>query len=203
MPSAWSKRDCQPATAAAYRDATATHGDLALSEENGLSVTRSADSSTITLIGSLDAINAALDGLTFTRQDGYLGSASVQITSTNPWPSSGPRSSTDTIQIGAVQSSRPGLVATYYSDTWLGTPVSAQIDSTVNIDGSGGGSPAAGVGSSNWSACWDGLIQIPQSGDYTFYTTTDGGCRLWINNQLVIDDWDVDKHRPRIQPRSP
>ena len=118
-----------------------------------------------------------------------MGSASIQITSTNPWPDSGPRSSTDTIQIGSVQSSNAGLVATYYSDTWLGTPVATQIDSTINFDGSGG-SPAPGVGSTNWSARWDGLIQIPQTGTYTFYTTTGGGCRLWVNNQLLIDNWD-------------
>ncbi len=167
---------------------TATHGSLALGSEDGLTVTRSDDSSTITLIGSLDDINAALDGLTFARQDGYAGEGSIQITSTNPWPSSGPRSSTSTIQIGAVQASNPGLVATYYSDTWLGTAVTTQVDSAVNLDGNGG-SPAAGVAASNWSACWDGLIQIPQTGTYTFYTSTDAGCRLWVNNQLLIDNW--------------
>ena len=115
---------------------TATNGTLALGSNEGLTVTHSDDFSTITLTGSLGDINAALDGLTFTRQEGYLGSASIQITSTNPWPDSGPRSSTDTIQIGSVQSSRAGLVATYYSDLWLGTPVVTQIDSTINLDGS-------------------------------------------------------------------
>ena len=167
---------------------TASNGTLALGGEDGLTVATSDDSSTITLTGSLDNINAALDGLTFTRQDGCLGTASIEITSTNPWPSGGPRSSTDTIQIGAVQSSNAGLVATYYSDTCLGTPVATQIDAAINLNGSGG-SPAAGVGSSNWSACWDGLIETPQTGAYTFYTTTDAGCRLWVNNQLVIDTW--------------
>ena len=80
-------------------------------------------------------------------------------------------------------------MATYYSDTWLGTPVATQIDSTINFDWGDGGSPVPGVGPTNWSARWDGLIQAQETGTYTFYTTTDGGCRLWVNNQLLIDNW--------------
>ncbi len=168
----------------------ASQGTLTLSGTDGLTITDGGDGSgRMTFTGSLADINAALDGLTYTREAGNAGPASIEITSTNPWPSGGARSSTDTIQIGAVQTSNPGLVATYYSDTWLGTPVAAQIESTVNLDGSEGNSPAAGVGLTNWSVSWDGLIQAPETGDYTFYATTNGGCRLWVNNQLLIDDW--------------
>jgi len=30
---------------------------------------------------------------------------------------------------------------------------------------------------------------VPKSGTYTLYTKSDDGTRLWINDQLVIDDW--------------
>ncbi len=33
------------------------------------------------------------------------------------------------------------------------------------------------------------MLQPLFSEPYTFYTTTDDGVRLWVNNQLVIDHW--------------
>jgi hypothetical protein len=36
---------------------------------------------------------------------------------------------------------------------------------------------------------WRGNIYAPVSGTYTFYATADDGFKLWINRQLVIDEW--------------
>lgn len=35
---------------------------------------------------------------------------------------------------------------------------------------------------------WDGLIYAPQTGSYTFWTVSDDGSRLYIDNQLVVDN---------------
>ncbi len=36
---------------------------------------------------------------------------------------------------------------------------------------------------------WAGKVEPLYSQTYTFYTTTDDGVRLWVNNQLIIDKW--------------
>lgn len=76
----------------------------------------------------------------------------------------------------------------YYNNTTLsGAPVLVRDDSAVNFDW-GGGSPGSGVNSDNFSVRWTGFIHFG-AGTYTFYVTTDDGARLWIDDQLVIDQW--------------
>jgi hypothetical protein len=40
----------------------------------------------------------------------------------------------------------------------------------------------------NFAAKWIGNIEIKTAGLYTFSTTSDDGSRLWINNQMVVDN---------------
>ncbi len=35
---------------------------------------------------------------------------------------------------------------------------------------------------------YEGLVEIPNGGDYTFYTSSDDGSKLYINNELVVDN---------------
>jgi len=80
----------------------------------------------------------------------------------------------------------------YYNNTTLsGAPVLVRDDSTVNFDW-GGGSPGSGVNSDNFSVRWTGFIHFG-AGTYTFYVTTDDGARLWVDDQLIIDQW-----RPQV-----
>ena len=39
---------------------------------------------------------------------------------------------------------------------------------------------------------WDGLLQAPVTGTYTLSLTLDGGARLWVGNQPLVDDWGSD-----------
>ena len=50
-------------------------------------------------------------------------------------------------------------------------------------------SPAAGISQTNFTVRWTGAVQPLVSDTYTFYSTTDDGGRLWVNNQLIIDEW--------------
>jgi hypothetical protein len=54
------------------------------------------------------------------------------------------------------------------------------------------GSPAPGVSNEQFSIRWTGFVQPRYSEVYTFHVTADDGCRLWINNQLLIDKWRDD-----------
>lgn len=48
----------------------------------------------------------------------------------------------------------------------------------------------------HYSIRWSGRIKPPHSGKYTFYTNSDDGVRLWVNNELLIDNWT--HHGPTI-----
>ncbi len=62
---------------------TATNGTLNLQTTQGLTFTPPADGTadaTMTFTGTIADINAALEGMTFVATPGFIGSASVQIT---------------------------------------------------------------------------------------------------------------------------
>jgi hypothetical protein len=81
-----------------------------------------------------------------------------------------------------------GLRATYFDNSdFTGTSVS-RIDGTVNFDW-GAGSPVAAIGPDTFSARWAGRVQAVESGTYTFRTNSDDGVRVWVNGQLVINNW--------------
>ena len=46
-----------------------------------------------------------------------------------------------------------------------------------------------GFPNDNFSVRWEGKIKIDQSDDYTFYTISDDGVRLIINDEIIIDSW--------------
>jgi len=81
-----------------------------------------------------------------------------------------------------------GLAADYFNNLTLsGTPILSTIDPTVDFKWSG--SPATGVNSDRFSVRWSGEIKPIYSETYTFYTSSDDGVRLWINDVLVINNW--------------
>ncbi len=53
----------------------------------------------------------------------------------------------------------------------------------------GNSAPLADMKSDGFSVRWLGRLVVPITEHYTFYTATDDGVRLWINNQLIIDAW--------------
>ncbi len=81
-----------------------------------------------------------------------------------------------------------GLTGSYYNGRDFSALVATRNDSQVNFDW-GGGSPMSGVGVDNFCVRWEGQVQAPTTGTYTFSTTTDDGTRLWVNNQLLVDKW--------------
>jgi hypothetical protein len=45
------------------------------------------------------------------------------------------------------------------------------------------------VNADNFSVRWTGRVQAPVTGSYRFTTLSDDGVRLWVNGQLLIDNW--------------
>lgn len=84
-----------------------------------------------------------------------------------------------------------GLHGAYFSDMNLTTLALERNDPYINFNW-GSNSPATGIPVDKFSARWTGLIQPRYSEVYTFHLTADDGCRLWVNNQLLIDKWHDD-----------
>jgi hypothetical protein len=94
--------------------------------------------------------------------------------------------------IGDPSGQGDGLWATYYQNSNLTGITVNRIDPTIAFTWNGS-SPAPGtvIGGSFWSARWTGQVQARTTGAYTFYTVSDDGVRLWVNDILVIDNWTV------------
>ncbi len=81
-----------------------------------------------------------------------------------------------------------GVSAAYFADTKLERPVLERRETSVYY-AAGNEAPAPGVGRDNFSVRWSGKIRANFDETYTFYTTTDDGVRLWVNDEKLIDEW--------------
>ncbi|MCX6924542.1 MAG: PA14 domain-containing protein, partial [Verrucomicrobia bacterium] len=81
-----------------------------------------------------------------------------------------------------------GLFAEYFNSIDLTNRVLARIDPSVNFDW-GLGSPDSTVTADNFSVRWSGFVTPPASGQFTFFTSSDDGVRLWVDGQLLINNW--------------
>jgi uncharacterized repeat protein (TIGR03806 family) len=84
-----------------------------------------------------------------------------------------------------------GLVGAYFSNqvgTFVPPPTLVRTDAVVNFNWTGI-APAPGIGPTNFSVSWTGCVQPQYTESYTFYTLSDTGTRLWINGQLLINNW--------------
>ncbi|HEY2951718.1 MAG TPA: PA14 domain-containing protein, partial [Verrucomicrobiae bacterium] len=81
-----------------------------------------------------------------------------------------------------------GLFGEYYDDLGFAGTKLTRIDSTVNFHW-GGAAPDPSMGPDQFSVRWTGQVQPRLTAPYTFYTVSDDGVRLWVNNLLLIDNW--------------
>ena len=94
-----------------------------------------------------------------------------------------------TAEASAIVSTSPaGLQGDYFNNIDLSNLVLTRTDTTVDFDW-GSGSPAPALGADTFSVRWTGRILPAYTEPYTFYTTSDDGIRLWIDDVLVIDHW--------------
>jgi beta-glucosidase len=87
----------------------------------------------------------------------------------------------------------PGLKAEYFDNVELqGAPVMRRTDLSVNFTwGFNGASPQL---KQNYSVRWTGVLAPTESGDYVLGFTGQDGYRVWIDGNLLVDDWTP--HRP-------
>ncbi len=81
-----------------------------------------------------------------------------------------------------------GLTGDYYDNMDFTGFALTRVDATVNFNW-GSGAPDASMGADSFSVQWTGQVEPLYSENYTFYTNSDDGVRLWVNGQSLIDNW--------------
>jgi hypothetical protein len=67
-------------------------------------------------------------------------------------------------------------------------PTLTRIDPTINFDWSTT-PPAPNIGPDTYVVRWTGAVEPEFNDTYTFWTTTDDGVLLWVNGQLLVNEW--------------
>ena len=84
--------------------------------------------------------------------------------------------------------SQNGLKGEYFNNRHVeGTPVLTRIDSQLEFDWPW--TPGTGVTDDDFSIRWTGYIKSEKSFDGWLGLSSDDGIRMWIDDQLVIDNW--------------
>lgn len=90
-------------------------------------------------------------------------------------------------QIGLTQK---GLMAEYFDGTNFDRFVSAEY--VDNIDDSWHDlPPVVGIDPHNCSIRWTGKLRPEKSGTYLFSAQVDDGIRVWIDDKLIINQWEL------------
>ncbi|MDY6798435.1 MAG: PA14 domain-containing protein [Pseudomonadota bacterium] len=85
----------------------------------------------------------------------------------------------------------PGFTGQYFSGTNFDEFLYTQRDSAISLNW-GSGSPSEAVPANRFSIRWTGRFLPPHEAgtrEYQFTTVTDDGVRLFVNDNLVIDQW--------------
>jgi beta-glucosidase len=83
----------------------------------------------------------------------------------------------------------PGLKGEYFDNEELeGSPVEVRTDRRLDFHW-GEGSYRDGGPVDHFSIRWTGYFVPEVEDDYRFYTSADDGVRLYVNDELVIEDW--------------
>jgi hypothetical protein len=90
-----------------------------------------------------------------------------------------------------------GLLGQYWANTtsdafitpgFNATPTLTNIDPTIAFDWNAS-QPAPNVGPDNYVVQWTGAVEPQFNETYTFSTTTDDGVLLYVNGQLLVNEW--------------
>lgn len=89
----------------------------------------------------------------------------------------------------SIQGTGDGLRAEYFNNRNLTDRVFTRIDATVNNNWASG-SPDSRIDANTFSVRWTGEIESRYSETYTFNVRSDDGVRLYVDGQLIIDQWN-------------
>ena len=83
-----------------------------------------------------------------------------------------------------------GLRGQYFDNEDFSGPSVSRVDSKVDFDWDLG-APAPSLSADTFSVRWTGQLEARFTETYTLSTVSDDGVRLWLDGQLVIDNWTL------------
>ena len=90
--------------------------------------------------------------------------------------------------INPAHDEKAGLSAVFYpTPDFSGEPILTRLDSVISFQDED--LKIKELQGKNFSARWQGQFTASLSGDYTFGLSSSGLSRLWIDGELVIDNW--------------
>jgi beta-glucosidase len=93
-------------------------------------------------------------------------------------------------------SGKRGMIGQYFDNMSLeGKPVLTRIDSVINFSWRAK-SPAPELPNDQFSVRWTGEIIPPETRVFSLVTRTDDGARLYVNDQLLLEDWTLHGEKP-------
>ncbi|MBX3000257.1 MAG: SH3 domain-containing protein [Caldilineaceae bacterium] len=120
----------------------------------------------------------------------FRGAADVVATPVPPataTPTQLPATATPTA-IPPTSTPVAGWRGEYFANrTLTGSPALIRTDAQINFDW-GAGSPAPVLPADNFSARWTQTLAL-SADTYTFNVIADDGVRVWLGNDLIIDQW--------------
>jgi glucose/arabinose dehydrogenase len=138
------------------------------------------------IVRSLEAPASQVSGLTTYQfvswSDGGAPAHTVSTPATNT-------TYTATYRAASSGGAGTGLSGSYFNNSNFSGAAVTRLDPAIDFSW-GSGAPAPGVGADTFSVRWTGQIEAPYSGTYTFYTQSDEGIRLWINNVQLVNHWN-------------
>lgn len=156
-------------------------------------------------------------GRVITTRDGRVfwfaqGRNSVPVYEIDGWDGWARGSATLTVR-GApphAQAEGGGLAAVYYASPRLeGEPALRTTDRRIAFSVQGGGVIDSGWGpmhdfsieqETNFSVRWTGWIEPHLAEQFVFSVYARGGARLWIDGELIVDEWDGKEGRYESEP---
>ncbi len=82
-----------------------------------------------------------------------------------------------------------GLAAEYFTGTDLKHSVKVSMDKEISFNWSI--ESPKGLPRENYSARWQGQLFIDEGGQYEIGVIADDGVRLWVDDELIVDQWVV------------
>ncbi|MBX4212472.1 beta-galactosidase [Candidatus Pacearchaeota archaeon] len=111
-----------------------------------------------------------------------------------------------------IPSAGKGLKGEYYQDMkqpdgQFARLALTRIDPAINFDWKRGSPDNKTLEADSFTVRWTGKIFIPKAGNYTFFTKSDDGIVVWIDDQKLINQWypmtaNVEKTSPSVSLKS-
>ncbi|MFN0057362.1 MAG: PA14 domain-containing protein [Planctomycetota bacterium] len=90
-------------------------------------------------------------------------------------------------QLAVFKRSR-GLQGAYFRGAGFETKVLTRTDLDISFNWEFGG-PTPSLPRDNFSARWEGGIEVPDDDQYTFFVICSDGVRVWVDGRSVVDSW--------------